>query len=162
MSGNPTLTDTTTTEKTPGQLALEELEAKFADMTMTECELGFGDTHCDWRAPLAKVAVYAAAEADAAEGTSEEVNADALKEAAASLHNPTPGKVEKLKKFYSELYPEDKQDDSSTTGGSNGQTPSEETQDDSSSTGGSNTPTQNEGNSSTTGGSNGQTPSTNP
>lgn len=147
MSENTTLentTDTTTTtEKTPGQLALEELEAKFADMTMTECELGFGDTHCDWRAPLAKVAVYAAAEADAAKETDEEVDAAALKKEAAGLHNPTPRKVEKLKKFYSELYPEKKQDDPSTTGGSNGQTPSEG---DSSSTGGSNTPAQSEGN----------------
>ena len=123
MSGNTTL-ENTTTDKAPGQVALEELEAKFADMTMTECELGFGDTHCDWRAPLAKVAVYAAAEADAAEETSEEVDAAALKEAAASLHNPTPGKVEKLKKFYSELYPEGTQNDSSTTGGSTEQTPS--------------------------------------
>ena len=146
MSENPTL-ENTTTEKTPGQLALEELEAKFADMTMTECELGFGDTHCDWRAPLAKVAVYAAAEADAAEETDEEVDAAALKEEAASLHNPTPRKVEKLKKFYSELYPEDKQDDSSTTGGSTEQTQSTEG-------------TQND--SSTTGGSTEQTPSTNP
>ena len=95
------------TEVSAGAAALEALEKKFADMTATECILGFGDTHCDWRAPLAKVAVFAAAEEAAADESDEAADAAAKADEAKAMHEPTPGKVEKLKKFYSELYPEE-------------------------------------------------------
>lgn len=125
MSGTvneETTTTTTTTTKTPGQLALEEVAAKFDDMTATECELGFGDCHCDYRAPLAQVAIFKAAEKAAADESDEAVAAATKKTDADAMHEPTAGKVEKLKKFYSELYPKEK-DDTKTTG--DGKEPSE-------------------------------------
>ena len=131
MSGNPDEIENGGTAGTPetpetetvvaegisevGQAALDEVKARFTDTTVDESIIGFGDTFCDWRAPLAQVAIVKAAEEAAAEAAEEAANAEegedaaSLKEAAKGMHEPTPGKVEKLKKFYSELYPEEEE-----------------------------------------------------
>ena len=121
------------TEVSAGAAALEALEAKFKDTTVDESILGFGDTFCDWRAPLAKVAVFAAAEEAAADESDEAADAAAKADEAKAMHEPTPGKVEKLKKFYSELYPEEEGEGEGT------ETPVDPP------AGGSDTPAQNDG-----------------
>lgn len=96
--------------KTAGALALEECEVAYADMTATEVELGFGDCHADWRAPLAKVKIYNEAMAKAADDsktevttyveygeTGEELTGAEAAEKAASFHEKTPGKIAKEK-----------------------------------------------------------------
>ena len=79
-------------EKTAGQLKLEALEKEFADMTADAAKLGFGGKYSDYREPLARVAIYKKAEADAKvtyDGkTSEEIIAEANK-----LHKKTKGKL---------------------------------------------------------------------
>lgn len=98
-----------------GQAALDEVKAKFTDTTVDESIIGFGDTFCDWRAPLAQVAIVKAAEKAAAkaeeeaEGAEEGEDAASLKEAAKGMHEPTPGKLKKLQTFYSELYPKEEE-----------------------------------------------------
>lgn len=92
-------------EKTAGQLALEECEKAYADMTATEVELGFGDCHVDWRDPLAQVAIYKKAMDEVADETEyktyaytpegEELTADEAKAKAETFHQKTPGKIEK-------------------------------------------------------------------
>ena len=63
---------TNTENKSAGALALEECAAAYADMTAQFAEIGFGDCQVDWRAPLAKVAIFKAAmDAEAAEATEE-------------------------------------------------------------------------------------------
>ena len=95
--------------------ALEAIEAKFKDTTVDESLLGFGDTFCDWRAPLAKVAiVYAAENPEDPDKTYKDAEgndktAEQLKAAAEEQHNPTPLKLERLQKFYSELYPKEEE-----------------------------------------------------
>ena len=120
------------TEVSAGAAALDSLEKKFADMTATECALGFGDSHCDWRAPLAKVAVFAAAEeaADAAkkftvdydlDGTEEEMTGPAI--AAAVLekfHSKTQGKIDKEKAMSGEKEEENKEETGNSGGTGNG------------------------------------------
>ena len=116
MSGNTNLENTAAAGiSEAGQAALDAVKAKFEDTTVDESILGFGDKFCDWRAPLAQVAIVYAAdnpEDPTKKYKDEEGNektADELKEAAEGRHEPTPGKVEKLKKFYSELYPEEEE-----------------------------------------------------
>lgn len=122
------------TQVTPGKAALDSLEKKFADMTATECALGFGDSHCDWRAPLAKVAVFAAAEEAAGEakkftvdydldGTEEEMTGPAI--AAAVLekfHSKTQGKIDKEKAMSGEKEEENKKEENKEENGNSGGT----------------------------------------
>lgn len=142
---NPTQPDTTpgateggegeaaeSTEVSAGAAALEALEAKFKDTTVDESILGFGDTFCDWRAPLAKVAVFAAAEeaADVAkkftvdydlDGTEEEMTGPAI--AAAVLekfHSKTQGKIDKEKAMSGEKEEENKEENGNSGGTGNG------------------------------------------
>jgi hypothetical protein len=79
-------------EKTAGQLKLEALEKDFADITADAAKLGFGGKYSDYREPLARVAIYKKAEADAKitynGKTSEEIIAEANK-----LHKKTKGKL---------------------------------------------------------------------
>ncbi len=143
MSGNPDEIENGGTAGTPetvvaegisevGQAALDEVKARFTDTTVDESIIGFGDTFCDWRAPLAQVAIVKAAEEAAAEAAAEAAeeaanaeegeDAASLKEAAKGMHEPTPGKLEKLKKFYSELYPTENAEGGSTTPAEGGST----------------------------------------
>lgn len=75
-----------------GQKKLEALEKELADITSTDPVLGFGENFSDFRAPLARVAIYKKAEADALVKyngkTSEEIIAEANK-----LHKKTKGKL---------------------------------------------------------------------
>ena len=99
--------ETTYVEGEAGAAALETVAKKFADMTATEVRLGFGDCHCDYRAPLAQVKIYKEAEDVAKKGEKFETDdgektAEELVTSAMEMHNPTPGKVEMLEKFYKE------------------------------------------------------------
>lgn len=127
------MSENTTTTVSAGAEALEALKVKFADMTATEVELGFGDCHCDWRAPLAKVKVFKEAEDAAAEGKEYTVdyNLDGTDEemtgpevAAAVLekfHSKTEGKIAKEKAMSGE------KDDTKAQDGS--ETPNQDDQD---------------------------------
>ena len=78
-------------EKTVGQLYLEELANQFADMTAQEADLGFGGKYSDFREPLAQVAIYRKAEAEANK-TYDGKTPDEIKAKAELLHKKTPGK----------------------------------------------------------------------
>ena len=104
-------------KKSAGALALEECAAAYADMTAQFAEIGFGDCQVDWRAPLAKVAIFKAAmDAEAAaeneEATTnyayvqegESLKPSAAKEKADSFNVATEGKKELLKEYYPEVY----------------------------------------------------------
>ena len=122
------------TEVSAGAAALEALEAKFKDTTVDESILGFGDSHCDWRAPLAKVAVFAAAEEAAGaakkftvdydlDGTEEEMTGPAI--AAAVLekfHSKTQGKIDKEKAMSGEKEEENKEEENKEENGNSGGT----------------------------------------
>ena len=103
--------------KSAGALALEECAAAYADMTAQFVEIGFGDCQVDWRAPLAKVAIFKAAmDAEAAAETEEatknyayvqegeDLKPSKAKEKADGFNVPTEGKKELLKKYYPEVY----------------------------------------------------------
>lgn len=103
--------------KSAGALALEECAAAYADMTAQFVEIGFGDCQVDWRAPLAKVAIFKAAmDAKAAEATEEatknyayvqegeDLKPSQAKEKADGFNVPTEGKKELLKEYYPEVY----------------------------------------------------------
>ena len=110
---------TNTTDVSAGAEALEACEKAYADMTATEVRLGFGDCHADWRAPLAKVAIFKAAEeaaaktAEADKATNyayvpegEELTPVEAKEKAGTFHDATEDKKKMLKEFYPEVYAE--------------------------------------------------------
>lgn len=128
MADDPILTPTEDEEETTtvsaGAKALEDCEKAYADLTATEVELGFGDCHCDWRAPLAKVAIFNDAEKKAAEDSETDVytyveygaNAEKLTgaeaaEKAETFHAATDKKKRLLWEYYPEIleekYPED-------------------------------------------------------
>lgn len=103
--------------KSAGALALEECAAAYADMTAQFVEIGFGDCQVDWRAPLAKVAIFKAAmDAEAAAETEEatknyayvqegeDLKPSAAKKKADSFNVATEGKKELLKEYYPEVY----------------------------------------------------------
>jgi len=107
-----------------GAKALEDCEKAYANLTATEVELGFGDCHCDWRAPLAKVDIFNAAEKKAAEDSATDVftyvdygaEAESLTGAEAAtkaetFHVATDKKKRLLWEYYPEIlkekYPED-------------------------------------------------------
>lgn len=113
-----------TTEMSAGAKALEDCEKAYADMTATYVELGLGDCQCDWRAPLAKVDIFNAAEKKAAEDSKTDVytyveygaNAEKLTGAEAAtkaetFHVATDKKKRLLWEYYPEIleekYPED-------------------------------------------------------
>ena len=81
-------------EKTVGQLYLEELANQFADMTAQEADLGFGGKYSEFREPLAQVAIYRKAEAEANK-TYDGKTPDEIKAKAELLHKKTPGKLRK-------------------------------------------------------------------
>ena len=81
-------------DKTVGQLYLEELAKKFADMTAGEADLGFGGKYSDFREPLAQVEIYNKAEAEA-QKTYNGKTPDEIKAEAEKLHKKTPGKLQK-------------------------------------------------------------------
>ena len=103
-------------EKTAGALALEECAKLYADITAQEVELGFGDCHCDWRAPLAKVEIYKkamAVDGDTTDYTTyaydvegETVTAAEAVAKADEYHAATEGKKELLKRYYPEVFAE--------------------------------------------------------
>ena len=113
---DPVVTDEETTEVTAGRKALDECEVAYADLTATETELGFGDCHCDWRAPLAQVEIYKKAmevaedeekyTTDAYVPEGEELTAAAAAEKAESFHVATDKKKELLKEYYPEVFAE--------------------------------------------------------
>lgn len=109
---------------TAGRKALDECQVAYADMPATEVELGFGDCHADWRAPLAQVKIYnEAMEKEAADTETEiktyvEYGAEGetltgagAAEKAKEYHEATEGKKKLLWKYYPEVleekYPED-------------------------------------------------------
>jgi hypothetical protein len=113
------INDTEVSSVSAGAEALEACEKAYADMTATEVRLGFGDCHADWRAPLAKVAIFKAAEEEAAKTTAadkatnyayvpegEELTPVEAKDKAGTFHDATEDKKEMLKKFYPEVYKE--------------------------------------------------------
>ena len=128
MADDPILTPTEDEEETTtvsaGAKALEDCEKAYANLTATEVELGFGDCHCDWRAPLAKVDIFNKAEAQAAADSKTDVftyveygaNAEKLTgaeaaEKAETFHAATDKKKRLLWEYYPEIleekYPED-------------------------------------------------------
>jgi len=110
--------------KSAGALALEECAAAYADMTAQFVEIGFGDCQVDWRAPLAKVAIFKAAmDAEAAAETEEatknyayvqegeDLKPSQAKGKADDFNVATEGKKKLLWEYYpkvlEEKYPED-------------------------------------------------------
>ena len=81
-----------------GTVAIDKTAKKFADMTATEVSLGFGDTLCDFRAPLAQVKIFA--EVEPLETVSK--TAAELKDEAKALHNKTAGKIAKEERYNGE------------------------------------------------------------
>lgn len=80
-------------EKTAGQLKLEELSKKFEDITATEAELSFGDKYSDYREPLAQVSIYKKAEKDALITFDGKTSKEIIEEAKEKFHKKTRSKL---------------------------------------------------------------------
>ena len=80
-------------EKTAGELRLEELAKEFADMTATEAELGFSDKFSDYREPLAQVTIYKKAEIDALVKFDGKTSKEIKTEAKEKFHKKTRNKL---------------------------------------------------------------------